>query len=233
MLLPIIYNKTYLVPKTLEGSSSIDFLDLFYFMNYQKIYDQIIERAKIRELEGYKEKHHIIPKCIGGGNERSNIVELTAREHFLCHWLLHEIYPNNYKLVYAFNKMCHTKSASAKNYIPSSRIVEYSRIKMAELNTGENNSFFGKKHSEETKQRIRQKVVGYVHTLEARSKMGRSRYGKDNPHFGKPSLMRRSIKDSSTNQIFESVFHAAQYYGITSAAIIYRIKSKNYNLEYI
>jgi len=56
-------------------------------MNYQKIYDQIIERAKNRKLEGYKEKHHIIPKCLGGPDNKENLVELTAREHFLCHLL--------------------------------------------------------------------------------------------------------------------------------------------------
>jgi hypothetical protein len=37
---------------------------------------------------GYREKHHIIPKCIGGTNDKSNIVTLSAREHFICHMLL-------------------------------------------------------------------------------------------------------------------------------------------------
>ena len=52
-------------------------------MNYQKIYNQIIERAKNRQLEGYKEKHHIIPRCLNGNNDKENLVKLTAREHFL------------------------------------------------------------------------------------------------------------------------------------------------------
>ena len=67
-------------------------------MDYQKIYNQIIERAKNRILECYKEKHHIVPKCLGGDNNENNLVELTAREHFLCHMLLCEIYPNENKL---------------------------------------------------------------------------------------------------------------------------------------
>jgi hypothetical protein len=58
-------------------------------MNYERIYNQIIERAKNRKLIGYKERHHIIPKCMGGNNNELNLVELTAREHFLCHWLIH------------------------------------------------------------------------------------------------------------------------------------------------
>ena len=169
---------------------------------------------------------------MGGSNEVHNIVELTAREHFLCHWLLHEIYPNNHKLAYAFSKMSHIKSSSAKHYVPSSRIVEYARKKMAKLNTGENNPFYNKKHSKEVINGIKAKLANFKHSEESKLKMGRSRYGKDNPQFGKPSPMRRSIKDLSTNQTFESIFAAAEHYGITSAAIMYRIKSKNYNLEY-
>lgn len=55
---------------------------------YQKWHDQIISRAKNRQLHEYFERHHIKPKCIGGGNEESNKVDLTYREHFLVHWLL-------------------------------------------------------------------------------------------------------------------------------------------------
>ena len=67
-------------------------------MNYEKIYNQIIDRAKIRVLEGYKEIHHIIPRCVGGTNDKDNLVTLTAREHFICHWLLVRMYPDNNKL---------------------------------------------------------------------------------------------------------------------------------------
>jgi len=40
-------------------------------VNYQNIHDAIIERAKTRTLEGYGEKHHIIPKSMGGSNAKS------------------------------------------------------------------------------------------------------------------------------------------------------------------
>jgi hypothetical protein len=36
----------------------------------------------------YVEKHHITPKSLGGSNKHTNIVNLTAREHFICHILL-------------------------------------------------------------------------------------------------------------------------------------------------
>ncbi len=55
---------------------------------YTRIYYSIIDRAKNRVLNGYTEKHHIIPKSIGGSNTKDNLVKLTPREHFICHLLL-------------------------------------------------------------------------------------------------------------------------------------------------
>jgi hypothetical protein len=101
-------------------------------MDYKKIHDNLIERAKNRKLEGYVEKHHIIPKCMNGTNEPNNLVELTAREHFLVHWLLHEMYPENSDLRYAFWSMCRN-SDNQQRYKPSSRIYEYAKHKMLEI----------------------------------------------------------------------------------------------------
>lgn len=97
-------------------------------MEYTEIYNQIIGRAQDRKLDGYVEKHHIIPKCIGGLDVKENIVELTAREHFLCHMLLCEIYPNNRNLWYALFLMAINKNKKQhQKYKVSSR--EYERIK--------------------------------------------------------------------------------------------------------
>jgi hypothetical protein len=60
-------------------------------MNYQRVYDQIIERARKRELVGYYETHHVIPRALGGSDDPGNLVDLTYREHFLVHWLLTKI----------------------------------------------------------------------------------------------------------------------------------------------
>lgn len=76
-------------------------------MNYQKIYQNLIQRSKSRILESsaYTETHHIIPRCIGGTDVVDNLVELTPEEHLIAHLLLVKIYPNNSKLVYAANWM--------------------------------------------------------------------------------------------------------------------------------
>lgn len=61
----------------------------------------LMERSRDRVLEGYVEKHHIIPRCLGGTNDATNIAVLTPEEHFLAHQLLVKIYPNSPPLVNA------------------------------------------------------------------------------------------------------------------------------------
>lgn len=55
---------------------------------YKRWYFSIVNRARERAIKGYTEGHHVIPKSMGGLNDKSNIVKLTFREHFLVHWLL-------------------------------------------------------------------------------------------------------------------------------------------------
>jgi 5-methylcytosine-specific restriction endonuclease McrA len=61
-------------------------------MNYKKIYERIIDRARSRDLLSYKERHHIIPRCLGGSDDISNLVDLTPEEHYVCHQLLVKIH---------------------------------------------------------------------------------------------------------------------------------------------
>ncbi len=95
-------------------------------MNYKKIHDSIILRAISRKLDSYTEKHHIIPKCLGGDNSKNNLVKLTAKEHYVIHRLLVRIYPENYKLVFAFWRMC-----NCNRYITSPRIYESTKVELA------------------------------------------------------------------------------------------------------
>ncbi len=53
-------------------------------MDYQRVYDQLMERAKSRRLYCYFEVHHILPRSLDGSDDLSNLVELTYREHFLA-----------------------------------------------------------------------------------------------------------------------------------------------------
>jgi hypothetical protein len=70
-------------------------------MDYQKIYTTLVRRGQNRILEGYSETHHIVPRCLGGTDEATNLVSLTPEEHYLCHLLLVKMHPNNIRLVKA------------------------------------------------------------------------------------------------------------------------------------
>lgn len=74
-------------------------------MKYEKIYSSLMNRGKNRDRQGYMERHHIIPKCLGGTDTKDNLVYLTAREHYIAHRLLTKIYPKNPSLWFAFAGM--------------------------------------------------------------------------------------------------------------------------------
>jgi len=151
-------------------------------MDYQRIYNQIVERGQNRQLEGYKEKHHIIPKCLGGTNDKENLVELTAREHFLCHMLLVEIHPKEVKLKQALWLMAIGKNKTIK-YRISSRMYEYIRVnrvvwwgdKISKANKGKSK----KRATQETKDKISKSSKGKSkHTQEFKNYIGRIHLGK-------------------------------------------------------
>lgn len=118
-------------------------------MNYKKIYDNIINNSKNRQIVGYSERHHIIPKSFGGTDKKENIVRLTAREHFICHYLLCKIaLPKStewYSAIAAFNIMC-SRSPTHQRYI-NSRLYQTMRQHMSgtmsKLQSGDKNSQFG------------------------------------------------------------------------------------------
>jgi hypothetical protein len=102
-------------------------------MNYSKHYEKLIERAKHRKNYCYVEKHHIVPKCLGGSDDHSNIVELTGREHFTAHLLLHKIYPNNGALLRASLMMCVSNPSTHFDGRSQNRRYSYLREKYSKL----------------------------------------------------------------------------------------------------
>lgn len=74
-------------------------------MDYHAHYSRLIARAADRELTGYSEKHHIVPRCMGGTDDADNLARLTAREHFVAHQLLCKMYPKERNLIFAAHAM--------------------------------------------------------------------------------------------------------------------------------
>ena len=60
-------------------------------MNYLRIYNELITRAKLRSTITPCEIHHILPRSMGGSDDPENLVALTPREHFIAHKLLWKI----------------------------------------------------------------------------------------------------------------------------------------------
>lgn len=87
-------------------------------MNYLKIYNNIIENAKIKnnDINRYYEIHHIIPKCLGGTDEQTNLIKLSLREHYICHKILCEIYPENKSLAHAYWMMTIMTIGALENF---------------------------------------------------------------------------------------------------------------------
>lgn len=120
-------------------------------MNYDKIYKQIINFRKENPLDKdqYGENHHIIPRSLGGSDDKENLIRLTAREHFICHMLLAEMYPKEtfewYKMNHAFMQM-KAENPDQIRYI-NSRYYELKRKDFGKTmsfnQTGSKNSNYG------------------------------------------------------------------------------------------
>ena len=88
---------------------------MFKENKYYKCYYSLIENRQnnIPDSQFYTEKHHIIPKSLGGSNQKDNLVKLLPREHFLAHWLLIKMCKNKnheIKMKHALNRMMKNNS---------------------------------------------------------------------------------------------------------------------------
>lgn len=171
-------------------------------MNYQNIYNQLIAKRQDILFEGYTEKHHIIPKCMGGTDLPENLVRLTAREHFIAHVILAKIYKTVQSIVYSANMMSNFKRYNSK---------EYSWLKIISISIRR-----GKPRSEETKRRISEACKGIPCSDERKQKL--KDYFKNNPdkkmesikkgakkRIGKPSgMLGKTCTDEHKQKISDS-----------------------------
>ena len=162
---------------------------------YHKWYDQLIDRARTRTLTGYVERHHIVPKSLGGTNEKSNLVRLTAREHLVAHMLLVKFVENPdpmWRALWCMANMGETKLTG--------KLYEQARIQLSAIQKGRPSLFKGRPSplkgkprteetkkrmsaaqkgrlppTEETREKMRQAHTGKMHSNETRQKMSASR----------------------------------------------------------
>jgi hypothetical protein len=140
-------------------------------MDYAKIYDSLIERAKNRTLSGYSEWHHILPQCMGGGDEDENLAQLTPEEHFIAHKLLVKIHPDNFKLAFALLGMCWVKNGNR----PNNKLFGWTRRRVSEAQSALKK---GKKRPTWIIEKLRQANIGSLHTRRHRENISLSLTGR-------------------------------------------------------
>lgn len=116
---------------------------------YTKWYLNIVSNAKsrihtdvkrhrikeARELLGYSESHHLYPNCLCDKKEsldKDNIVHLSAREHYVCHWLLCKMFEGElkHKMQYGFSMFMQSTNRHKRNL--SSRDFETIKRQLSE-----------------------------------------------------------------------------------------------------
>lgn len=227
-------------------------------MDYKKHYDLLIEKAKNRtNLNGYKEKHHIIPKCMYGTNDKNNLVILTAREHYLAHWLLLKTHPKHNGLIFALNIMAITKKDKRKLKITSK---EYEKIKelqskiTSKLMTGVKKSEEHCKNISKSKIGDKNSMWGKQRTQKDKNKISNSMKGENNYWYGKRgeecSMYGKKHKSDTINKMrknktknkkiiidniqYPSISEAGRILSILVSTIWVRLKSKNFpNYTYV
>ena len=131
-------------------------MNSFLLNKYTRWYNIIVEHRQSTLAEGYTERHHIIPKSLGGSNDDTNLVSLTAREHFICHWLLTKMTTGTDQ-----TKMLRALNAFSRNSRKNPRCLtsrQYARARAAYVPR-----------------------VGHTHSPETRSKISRALTGKAQP----------------------------------------------------
>jgi len=164
---------------------------------YKKWYASITEHAKTRILDSYTERHHIIPRSLNGTDEKHNLVDLTAREHFICHWLLTKMHTGKArsKMIYALNGMKRTNKEQERYETPITSRV-YARLKEEFGKThsatmrGRVPPNKGKPMSEEQKAKIRatKKANPRIITEEYREQQRQGRLGKTHTNNTKQKM---------------------------------------------
>ena len=208
---------------------------MFNKSKYTKWYFSIVKSRKEMNRQCFTEKHHIIPKCLGGKNNVSNIVKLTPREHFICHKLLYRMVTtkkNKQKMAYAIVRMKTTNSIEENRRCSSAEFERVRKI-ISKSISGVNNPFYGKGHfgvdNVMSNPNIRERHRKSVNTKKYIKLQSEQNKGKLNSFYGKHHSKKTKDKLSSiksqkikvlfldgTYQIFSQYKNLGLYLGKSS-----------------
>lgn len=199
-------------------------------MTYSSIYCALISKRlqnPISKDDEYCEAHHIIPRSEGGEDCKENLVNLTAREHYVAHLLLEKIYKDN-KMSCAVWFMSNSKNVGLRNYKVSSRSYERQRKHFSSIAK----TWIHYKISDATRAKMskahigNKSALGSVRSKETRQKISESKMGCKNPNYGKHFSYEHRMKiaqacmghGKAIQQFSKDGKHIADYETITSAS---------------
>jgi hypothetical protein len=193
---------------------------IFINNKYTALYYSIIRSSSGHAKKTYTESHHIIPKSLNGDDTCNNLVQLTAREHFICHWLLTKMVngENKKKMIFAL-KMLNANNQNQQRYktkitsrvyaklkityvdmlkgVPRSQEVKDKISATKKLNPSYHN--LGKKFSDESKKKMSESHKGRLHSAATRQKMAESHIGKKLSEETRQKLCKPKSKKARMN----------------------------------
>ena len=183
----------------------------------------LITRGRFACGDEYHERHHIIPRCVGGTNDEENLIDLYAREHFIAHKLLANENPENESLIYAWWMMSHINNKTQERYELTPEEYEESRKCYSTMRSyaisGEKNPNFGKQMPDDMRDRISKALLGENgywygkhHTEESKNKMREANSGPNHPQC-------RPVYCYELDEYFWGVTAAADKYHINGSSI--------------
>jgi hypothetical protein len=181
---------------------------------------------------------------MGGTNDKNNLILLTAKEHFIAHQLLVKMYPEEIKLVFALRMMC----AASNKHIRNNKEYEWIRKCHAEamsisqkgksygfkfpkghqLTAGENNGMFGKRHSNETKEKQSKKAKERSPEI---YKGPKSESHIQNIIKSKRLRKYKLVTPDGTEYILDSIADASKLSGV-SISILIKLAGNRYKFEH-
>lgn len=156
-------------------------------------YDEFITDIRVSRPQNNKfkhsERHHVVPKCLGGTDDEENLIYLTLKEHFIAHKLLHKENPENRSLFYAYWRMCNGRYnlATPEEYEEAKKLFANTSPMLGKHQTEESNRINSEKHKSENL------------SPDTRIKLSESKRGDKNPMYGKRSPMAGIYGENNPN----------------------------------
>lgn len=152
-------------------------------------YNNFISALKGQVVEGYSEKHHIVPRSHGGSNKKDNLISLTPRQHFIAHRMLWKAYGGSMtRAFFLMSKADRYGKIGSKTYAIARE--DYSKVVSAQMTIKPNVPAFtpehreklrqaklGTKVSDETKSKISAFQTGRKHDAEFKRKVSEAKKG--------------------------------------------------------